>query len=306
VQTWRKLPILLAVACGARTDLDVDLETSVDAEVPDVHVRDASVDRRDASMIIDVGPDLPDDIPITPQCPDGGPPYVYLITEQNELWSYLPPTSFKKINDIQCPASGPSPWSMAVDRTGTAYSVFFQSGELFALNVGNASCKATSYKPKQLGWTTFGMGYTAEDGGERLYVAESQLGGIPSKGLGWIDTTTMKLSSIGSFSQPILATELTGTADGRLFGYSADKTSGSHIYEIDKTTAQIISDTKLQAGGVNYAWAFAFYGGDFYVFTSPGGPSTVTKWDPVAKKESTVTTLNSTIVGAGVSICVPQ
>ena len=291
-------------ACGARTALVVtEIEdASIDANRPDV--RDGS---RDSPM--DAPPDmLPDDVPITPQCPDGGPTYVYVITEQNELYSFLPSNlSFKKIGDIQCPGMGPSPWSMAVDRNGTAYSVFYQSGELFKLSVGNAKCTATTYKPNQLGWNDFGMGYTADnDGGERLYVAESQLGGITSKGLGTIDTQTMTLKFIAPFSKSILATELTGTADGRLFGYSADPNSGSHIYEIDKTNGKILSDAKLSVGGVNYGWAFAFWGGDFWVFTSPGGPSTVTKWDPIAKQESNVTTLSSTIVGAGVSICVPQ
>lgn len=274
-------------------------------EPPDA-ARDGARDALDSPA--DAPPDLPDDVPKTPQCPDGGPTYVYVITQQNELYSFLPSSlSFKKVGDITCPASGPSPWSMAVDRTGAAYSVFYQSGELFRIDVGNAKCTPTTYKPGQLGWTTFGMGYTGDDdGGERLYVAESQLGGAISKGLGRIDTQTMTLALVGPFSQPVLATELTGTADGRLFGYAADPTSGSHIYEIDKSTAKIVSDTKLKAGGVNFAWAFAFWGGDFWVFTSPGGPSTVTKWDPALKQESNVTTLSSTIVGAGVSICVPQ
>jgi hypothetical protein len=300
------LAAILLTACGARTALlTTEMEPEMDASIDSG--RDASRDGpRDSP--IDVPPDIPDDVPITPQCPDGGPTYVYVITQQNELYSFLPSNlSFKKIGDIQCPAMGPSPWSMGVDRNGTAYSVFFQSGELFKINVGNAKCAATGYAPNQLAWNTFGMGYTADnDGGERLYVAESQFAPAISKGLGWIDTNAMKLNFVAPFSQKILATELTGTADGRLFGYAADPNSGSHIYEIDKNTAKILSDTKLQVGGTNMAWAFAFWGGDFWVFTSPGGPSTVTKWDPVAQQESNVTMLSSTIVGAGVSICVPQ
>lgn len=300
------LAAVLLTACGARTAL---LTTDLDGSIDDSGKPDAQDGSRDAPRDVPTeDAPIPDDVPITPQCPDGGPTYVYVLTQQNELYSFLPSNlSFKKIGDIGCPTMAPSPWSMGVDRTGTAYSVFFQSGELFQINVGNAKCTPTSYQPGQLGWTTFGMGYTSDDdGGERLYVAESQLNAAISKGLGWIDTQTMKLHFVGPFSQPVLATELTGTADGRLFGYAADKNSGSHIYEIDKNTAKILSDNKLVAGGVNFAWAFAYWGGDFWVFTSPSGPSTVTKWDPVSKQESNVTTLSSTIVGAGVSICVPQ
>ena len=295
---------LFLVACGARTALVVTetFDASVDSGHPDAI--DGNRDVRDAPVDLPLDRPKPD---VLADCPDGGPTLVYVVTQQNELYTFFPPTlAFKKIGDIQCPASGPSPWSMAVDHIGNAYAVFYQSGELFKLNVGNAACSATTYQPNQLGWTTFGMGYTAEsDGGERLFVAESQFVDA-SKGLGWIDTTTMKLQFVAPFSKSIQATELTGTADGRLFGYAADKTVGSHVYEIDKTTAAILSDDKLVVGGPNNAWAFAFWGGDFWVFTSPGGPSTVTKWDPLAKHESNVATLTSTIVGAGVSICVPQ
>ena len=53
------------------------------------------------------------------------------------------------------------------------------------------------------------------------------------------------------------------------------------------------------------ALAFAFWGGDFWIFTSPGGSTTVTKYDPLTQGETAVTTLGSTIVGAGVSTCAP-
>jgi hypothetical protein len=111
------------------------------------------------------------------------------------------------------------------------------------------------------------MGYTGDgDGGETLFVAESTHT-APSKGLGHIDTTTMKLDIVGPFSLSVPATELTGTADGRLFGSAADSVSGFHIYEIDKATGKIISDDKLVAGGPNQAHAFAYWGGDFWLFT---------------------------------------
>jgi hypothetical protein len=54
-----------------------------------------------------------------------------------------------------------------------------------------------------------------------------------------------------------------------------------------------------------FAYAFAFWGGDFYVFTGTEGTTTVTKWDPAAGTESFHATLPATIVGAGVSTCAP-
>jgi hypothetical protein len=57
------------------------------------------------------------------------------------------------------------------------------------------------------------------------------------------------------------------------------------------------------------AWAFAFWGGDFYLFTAPGGNGTsslVTRYRP---SDGSVTQVamapGVTIVGAGVSPCAP-
>ena len=54
------------------------------------------------------------------------------------------------------------------------------------------------------------------------------------------------------------------------------------------------------------AFAFSFWGGDFYIFTSTGSSSVVTRYDPLAKTSTNVASHPSTIVGAGVSTCAPQ
>ena len=57
------------------------------------------------------------------------------------------------------------------------------------------------------------------------------------------------------------------------------------------------------------AWAFAFWGGDFYFFTSVGGaPSTVGRFHPADGSFDPVyaTLPSGAITGAGVSTCAPR
>ena len=309
-QRWAFAIATLAVllACGARTGLVAPEETDAAPHDAGKDVHDAGVDAFDASEEDALPPiDVNIDIPVFNECPDAGSTLVYVITSQNELYSFYPPTlAFKKIGNIAC-NSASTPFSMGVDRLGTAYSVF-SDGHLFQISTANAACKSTSFVPGQNGFTNFGMGYSADsDGGETLYVVEVDFQS-PSMGLAYIDTQTFKLSFINAF-QPDLTPEceLTGTGDGRLFALCLPKTgSGSTLAQIDPATAKIVGANSLQVGGGNQALAFAFWGGDFWIFTSPGGSTTVTKYDPQTQGETAVTTLGSTIVGAGVSTCAPS
>ena len=299
---------LLVAACGARIGLLAPEET--EASLPDVHhdaphEPDAEADApEDALPPIDVAFV---DVPIPNDCPDAGSTLIYVIGAANELFSFYPPTlAFKPIGTVKCP--GPSsPFSMAVDRLGTAYSVF-SDGNLFQISTANAACKPTTYQPGQLGWTNFGMGYaTASDGGDSLYVVEVDFQN-PSQGLGLIDTSSFTLSQVGSF-QPDLTPEceLTGTGDGRLFALClSNQTSDATLAQIDPQTAKIVGADTLALGGGQQALAFAFWGGDFWIFTAPGNVTTVTKYDPVAKTLTKETSLGAQIVGAGVSTCAPS
>jgi hypothetical protein len=296
------------LACGARTGLVAPEES--DASPLDAakdahdagHDADADVVEEDALPTIDVNID----VPVFNECPDAGATLIYVITSQNELFSFYPPTlAFKKIGNIGCNSSS-TPFSMAVDRTGIAYSVF-SDGHLFQVSTANAACQSTTFVPSQHGFTNFGMGYTASsDGGETLYVVEVNFN-TPSLGLGFIDTQTFKLDVIGAF-QPDLTPEceLTGTGDGRLFALCLPSFgNGSTLAQVDPATAKVIAANSLKIGGPNQALAFAFWGGDFWIFTSPGGTTNVTRYDPGNQSETAMTTLGSTIVGAGVSTCAP-
>ena len=289
-------------SCGARTDLG--RRVASDATAEDHHAGpDADADAGEEDAPVDV---VFPDVPIVTNCADAGTQYVYVITEQNELYSFFPPTlGFSKIGDIACTQSE-TPFSMGVDRSGIGYSVF-SNGDLFEISTLNAACKTTPFKPGQSGFTTFGMGFSgAADAGETLYVAEST---NQAPRLGSIDTQTFKLDVIGTFNPKASGRcELTGTGDGHLFAFCLPQNgSGGELVNLDPQTAKIISEVNVPVGTSQDAFAYAFYGGEFWIFTGPPNQSTtVTEFDPITLTAKAVATLPSTIVGAGVSTCAPQ
>jgi len=296
---WGTLGACAFVACGSRTGLLAPEPSDAALDVAHDGKHDAAQDapEEDAPEEDVVFPD----VPIVSDCPDAGATLVYVLGSANELYSFYPPTlTFKNIGTISCSGSS-SPNSMAVTRSGIAFTNFLD-GHLYEISTANAACKPTTYVPNQHGWRTYGMGYAGiADGGESLYVAAN--GSLQALGLGTIDTSTFTLDVIGQFQPTQFNCELTGTGAGRLFGYCPFG-SGSYLIEIDPATANVLSSHQLAAGSNTHSFAFAFWGGDFWIFTGNGG-SIVTEYDPVTQNESNVATAPIEIVGAGVSTCAP-
>jgi hypothetical protein len=291
----------LVSSCGARTELYVGAS--------DPPEEDAGVDAPP-----DVPPDLPPDVPpdVLPDVPeDALPPcdpellYIYLVTSETDLYRYRPDTgSFSLVGNLSCPGGG-APFSMGVARTGTAY-VIYSDGELYEVSTADASCKPTDWIPGEGDFFTFGMGFAIDDDemGETLHVAEINFQG-PSLGLATIDTETFEMEYIGPFSEnPGNAIELTSSDDGKLYGYFLNSNGpGGFVVEIDKSNADIVSSVALPAGNGG-ALAFAYWDGDFYIFTSQGDQTTtVTRYKPSDGSVAEVATLNRTVVGAGVTTC---
>jgi hypothetical protein len=276
---------------------------------------------RDALPPLDVTRPPPDAFS---DCPDAGATFVYVVTEQFELMSFYPPTAaFKAIGNLSCPIVNAmaTPFSMAVDHTGIAY-VLYSDGELFRVSTANASCRATTFASGQRGFPLkFGMGFSSDttDNGETLFIA----GAAPSPQLATINTTSFALRVVGSLNPSIPSAELTGTGAGDLFAFYStngptpcDNLGGgncadSAIGQINKSTGQVTNQTVLFGKPQGGAWAFAFWGGDFYTFTAPfdasGSPqgTIVTRFDPSDGSTTVVANRSDQIVGAGVSTCAP-
>ncbi len=291
-----------AASCGARSELPI-LESRHDAgpEEEEDAAPDAGPDVKDAAPdVVDAGPDVEPFL-----CEDAGITYIYLITEENDLYHFYPPDlSFAKNGTIDCTSAG-TPYSMAVDRAGTAY-VLFNNGELFQVSTATAACDTTEFVSGQDGFSAlFGMGFSSnkDDPGETLFIA----GQGPGR-LGTIDPVTMKLTTVGAFSQEIGNAELTGTGDARLFAFGVDNGNAViHLAEISKPDAVVLDDKTIPFPDSISAWAFAFWGGDFYFFISTtGGFSDVFRYHPDDQSFTQVASLDRTIVGAGVSTCAPH
>ena len=263
-------------------ELDASTHDAGDASID--HGKDVIVDSPDE--IDDVADVVFPDVPITTSCVDAGITYIYVLGVNHELYSFYPPTlAFTFIGDVHCPSTAEAN-SMAVTRSGLAFANY-ADGTLYEVSTANAACKSVPYDPNQHGFLTFGMGYAADsDGGETLYV--SGQGDVIAQGLATIDTSTFMLAFIAQYDPTQLNCELTGTGDGRLFGFCPFG-DGSYLSEFDPSSAKVLSTVQLSTagGGGNRTWAFAFWGGEFYLFTGPDdAPSSVTKYDPIAQTET--------------------
>ncbi len=229
-----------------------------------------------------------------------GTEFIYLIGQDGQLIRFDPENvAFSPIGTLNCP-TGDSPFSMTVARDGFAW-VEYADMHLYRVDITTAACTPTDYVPNQIGFQRFGMGMVAAspESEETLYVAD-----FDGLGIAKLDRQTLKLELVGAFDQIFGAAELTGTADGRLFGFFPNE-SPAVIAEIDPGTGSILSVVP-QPVTAGLAWAFAFWGGDFYLFTAPEGDMTrVDRYRPSDGTTTFLVNVPSIIVGAGVSTCAP-
>jgi hypothetical protein len=239
-------------------------------------------------------------------CTDGAK-LVYVVDENNLLSSFDPTTlKFKDIGMLACPSQpGATPFSMGIDRNATAW-VLYSSGELFQVDTKTANCKASKFTPGQQGFTQFGMGFVSNAAGssdETLFASSTGLGG--GNQLGTIDMKTFNVKVVGALGG---SPELTGTGDAKLWGFFPDAQM-PRVAQIAKNSGAESNVFPLQAiSGTPLAWAFAHWGGDFWIFLKRSGdPSTKVHHLRPAIKQLTTPLPNTgrTIVGAGVSTCAP-
>jgi hypothetical protein len=237
--------------------------------------------------------------------------YVYVLSKDKGLYRFDPPSlTFTEVGKVACEAGSATPNSMAVDRQGTAY-VNYSDGSLFKVDTKTARCESTPYDNTQLGWTRMGMAFATNAKGsdaETLYVTGLRLD--PAErgfGLGKIDLSNFRLERVGEFSGALRGedAELTGTGDARLFGFY--ETVPASLAEIDRGTAATVSPQNLGSIEAGRSYAFSFWGGDFWFYTSADGVrSKVTRFrTQMSKAEVVIPSVNFAIVGAGVSTCAP-
>jgi hypothetical protein len=235
----------------------------------------------------------------------------FVLSEAKALYAFHPPDlAFKSLGPLSCQAGAATPTSMAVDRRGIAW-VRYSNGSIWKVSTKDLACEATTYaSPLDSTWPffQFGMGFSSKERGsseEQLYLSDA-LG----NGHGKLDVTTLKVAFVGPYTSPLAnrRAELTGTGDGRLYGFFVTKEKEpTQIAEIVKATGVITNVQTLPTVLPGNAYAFSFYGGDFYIYTNTGATgSAVTRFRPGDGSSTVVVPeVGFKIVGAGVSTCAP-
>ena len=236
---------------------------------------------------------------------------VYVIGKGRELVRFDPEAmTFDQVGEIACPVNGgpavgvPTPFSMAVDRGGTAW-VLYSDGTMYAVDVTDGSCKMTGFMPNQLeAFELFGMGFvtdTKDSSTETLYVSSYS----PGDGIGDLSLSDLAIRRVGFYHGLSGAAELTGTGDARLYGFFAS--NPPRVARIDKTDASILQTVDLPDTQIGAGWAFAFWGDGFWMFTAPdGGNSRLDRLDATTLTlEAERDDIGLQVVGAGVSTCAP-
>lgn len=241
---------------------------------------------------------------------------VYVLSSEDELYSFNPAElEFQKIGTLDCPTKrqGASPNSMAIDREGTAW-VGYSDAELFKVDTVTAECTATSFDYAGVPFGRYGMGFSSDAVGsnaETLYLVGIGDDGR-GKGLYKLDTNTIVSNKVGDFGGPLrnVSAELTGTGNAELFGFFTS--SPPVLAQIDKDSAATSNTTSLSTINFNassYAFAFSYWGGDFWFYSSVNdNPSKVTRLRTATDGNESVVVNNVggfRIVGAGVSTCAP-
>lgn len=225
---------------------------------------------------------------------------VYVVDSDKTLYSFDPPSKqFEEIGKLDCPTME-SPLSMAVNREARAF-VLYEGGALYEVSTEDASCLG---KKANL-WTgareTRGMGFSSIGTSAEDELFCYRMSPSPSQ-LAKIDVKTFEVTAMGPMTgRP----ELTGTGDGELWGFFAAAAGGPQVSKIDKETGALLESVPVEGTPTPYAWAFAFWGGDFYIFIA--GATGSTNVYKLSDGQLTVYMANTgkLIVGAGVSTCAP-
>jgi len=262
-------------------------------------------------------------------CTADGVDLVYVVDEANHLMSFDPrkldagQDPFTTIGTLACQPQLTSvpgrdgqpvtPFSMSVDREGTAW-VMYTSGEIFKVSIQDASCQPSPYVARQANLLLFGMGFVTDTAGgmtEKLYVGGGRADTGPNGQLAVIDTTVAAPSPtvLGTLSAVAeSAPEMSGTSESKLFAFYPG-VAKAYVQEVNKTNGAPLGQEFLIPGGLGgavRAWAFAQWGGRFYIFVTVGTNSTVRVIDRATGTYSQpLQNLPNLIVGAGVSTCAP-
>ena len=225
---------------------------------------------------------------------------IYVIDRDSEAIYYYDTreAEFNHVGDLDCGQFAGQPASMSIARDGFAY-VRYYDDTLYSVNLDTMECEETSYESD---FGHFGMGFAtinANGWRDELYVANrSQLARL--------DVANWTMENVGRLPSQ---SELTGNRLGQLWAILPLETP-ARVVELNKENARIERSINLERFPNPYTidtFAFANWGGDFFIFVRQNGMGESTRVLRVSGSDGSTqvdaedTGLN--IVGAGVSTC---
>ena len=246
-------------------------------------------------------PPVEDEPPPADDC-DTTSDLVYVIDRADDaLYLFDPETlAFDLLGELDCGLFAGSPASMSVTRDGFAY-VRYTDNTVYAVDLDTLECTETAYGGG--GFGAFGMGFATDSDTtwrDTLYIANDNQ-------LARMDTATWTVSPMGSLPSQ---SELTGNADGELWAILPLE-EPAQLVRLNKDTAAVEHTLHMTAMPDPYtidAFAFATWGGDFWVFIRTYGMGHSTDVYRVTSTGHTTRVAVDTgmdVVGAGVSTCAP-
>jgi hypothetical protein len=217
---------------------------------------------------------------------------VYVTGEDDDLWSFYPPTlKFTEIGKFNCLSF---PTHMTVDRQGNAW-VVSEAGNIYKASTKDATCTAVpTWTPKvqfdDFALTFIGVSNTVDP---HLYImSESKLG--------LFDVPAGTVTVIGAAPVADALGDMTSNGDGTL--YFLWDTDTPTLYEVDPTSAAVLKTTPLSPAVGGGDQALAYWGGEFYAFEN----NVIWQYDPKTSAIGTPGSAPLSVTGAGQSTCVPK
>ncbi|MDP1915667.1 MAG: hypothetical protein Q8L14_05450, partial [Myxococcales bacterium] len=239
---------------------------------------------------------------------------VYVVDSNGTFSSFNPrlagmPGAFTDKGRLNCPASGGAqPFSMGVDRDAKAW-VVYGNGELFRVDVNTLACSRIAVMSPNNA-KVYGMGFVTDTAGgttDTLYIAGNAVSSMfTNSQFGTLATTSP--FNVTLRAQLTGAPELTGTGDAHLWAFFPNL-SPPLVSELNKQNGMTLRSFPAPTlMGQPTAWAFAFWGGDFWIFLQRQNEASTTVYRMNGTTGAVTTPIPNSgrrIVGAGVSTCAP-
>ncbi|MFK7985612.1 MAG: hypothetical protein AB8I08_06235 [Sandaracinaceae bacterium] len=257
----RLLALFASLTLSACTTSTLIPDASVDGSASDAALRDGSA----ADANLDAGPANP-----LCGCTSGlHASHIFLLGDDGELYTYEPLTdTFEFRLGPVCADTG-RPFSMAVDPAGRAWIQESESRRLARIDVNDlGACEDSGYLPTNPTFPLFGMSFVQQGACASLYGLSYSGDGPFAEGpdlgeFGVVEGEPPRMRSLAALDYD--GGELAGTGDGRLFAFTG--VDPAKIVELDPATGAVLEVVPLDGVSKTNASAFAFFGGDIYLFT---------------------------------------